>query len=71
MRGIATIHEETSAVAREGDDVVPCSGNQSHLVSELRHGRSCLSECRAGQAQHRCAAREDLEEFTTLRIHYD
>ena len=39
MRGVAAIHQETSAVARKGDDVVPGSRNQRDLIGELVDSR--------------------------------
>ena len=69
VRGIATIHQETSAVARQGDDVVPRPRNQRHLIGELRCRQALLSEKRARQTQRRCTGGQPVEEFTAMRFH--
>jgi len=73
MKGITAIHQETSAIAREGNDIVASTGNQRGSFAEFRGDkgrlRGILSQNRTGPGQGRGAASEGVEELTSLPLH--
>src|SRR5262249_16939400 len=64
----ATIHEETSAFAGEGDDVVAGARDERKLLGELSCEGTRLSECGAGQTQGGGATSEGMQEITASRV---
>ena len=63
VRGVATVHQETAAVAGKDDDIIARAGNDSQLAGELRGNRVRLTKCKARQTQ-RSSAGQGVQKVT-------